>query len=142
MESPHENRFCVSDITVNVSHGDPVRLLAEISENNPEEGGSMIIRIHAIDQAGNRIEVPCDEVSIKCTAGSVSHLAADTHELSIDRAGDSHSCNVYWDDLVAQRFFDVEAVLFGGGLGDSNTGSNNGFNDYIPIHRNNGCTHS
>ena len=111
----------VSDITVNVSHGDPVRLLAEISENNPEEGGSMIIRIHAIDQAGNRIEVPGDEVSIKCTAGSVSHLAADTHELSIDQAGDSHSCNVYWDDLVAQRFFDVEAVLFGGGLGDSNT---------------------
>ena len=75
----------VSDITVNVSHGDPVRLLAEISENNPEEGGSMIIRIHAIDQAGNRIEVPSDEVTIKCTAGSVSHLAADTHELSIDQ---------------------------------------------------------
>ena len=41
--------------------------------------------------------------------------------MSIDQAGDSHSCNVYWDDLVAQRFFDVEAVLFGGGLGDSNT---------------------
>ena len=111
----------VSDITVNVSHGEPVRLLAEISENNPEEGGSMIIRIHAIDQAGNRIEVPSDEVTIKCTAGSVSHLAADTHELSIDQAGDSHSCNVYWNDLIAQRFFDVEAVLFGGGLGDSNT---------------------
>ena len=111
----------VSDITVNVSHGEPVRLLAEISENNPKEGGSMIIRIHAIDQAGNRIEVPSDEVTIKCTAGSVSHLAADTHELSIDQAGDSHSCNVYWNDLIAQRFFDVEAVLFGGGLGDSNT---------------------
>lgn len=111
----------VSDITVNVSHGEPVRLLAEISDYNPEEGGSLIIRIHAIDQASNRIEVPGDEVNIKCTAGSVSHLAADTHELSIDQSGDSHSCNVYWNDLIAQRFFDVEAVLFGGGLGDSNT---------------------
>ena len=111
----------VSDIAVNVSHGEPVRLLAEISENNPEEGGSLIIRIHAIDQAGNRIEVPSEEVNIKCTSGKVSHLAADTHELSIDQAGDSHSCNVYWNDLIAQRFFDVEAVLFGGGLGDSNT---------------------
>ena len=30
-------------------------------------------------------------------------------------------CNVLWNDLVAQRFFDVDAVLFGGGLGDSNT---------------------
>ena len=111
----------VSDIIVNVSHGEPVRLLAEISETNPEEGGSMIIRIHAIDQAGNRIEVPGNEVNIKCTAGSVSHLAADTHELSIDQSGESHSCNAYWEDLIAQRFFDVEAVLFGGGLGDSNT---------------------
>ncbi len=111
----------VSDIAVNVSHGEPVRLLAEISENNPEEGGSLIIRIHAIDQAGNRIEVPSEEVNIKCTSGKVSHIAADTHELSIDQAGDSHSCNVYWNDLIAQRFFDVEAVLFGGGLGDSNT---------------------
>ena len=81
----------------------------------------MIIRIHAIDQAGNRIEVPGNEVNIKCTAGSVSHLAADTHELSIDQSGESHSCNAYWEDLIAQRFFDVEAVLFGGGLGDSNT---------------------
>ena len=111
----------IRDITVNVSHGEPVRLLTEITENSPKEGGSMIIRVHAIDQAGNRIEVPGDEVTIKCTAGTVSHLAADTHELSIDQAGDSHSCNAYWNDLIAQRFFDVEAVLFGGGLGDSNT---------------------
>ena len=111
----------VSDIIVNVLHGEPVRLLSEISENSPKEGGSMIIRVHAIDQAGNRIEVPGDEITIKCTAGTVSHLAADTHELSIDQAGDSHSCNAYWNDLIAQRFFDVEAVLFGGGLGDSNS---------------------
>ena len=81
----------------------------------------MIIRIHAIDQAGNRIEVPPEDVTIKCTTGSVKHLAGDTYEVSVDQAGQSQSCNAYWDDLVAQRFFDVDAVLFGGGLGDSNT---------------------
>lgn len=111
----------VSDIIVNVLQGEPVRLLAEISEDDPQEGGKMIIRIHAIDKAGNRVEVPGGEVIIKCTAGTVSHLTADTHELSIDQAGDSHSCNAYWNGLIAQKFFDVEAVLFGGGLGDSNS---------------------
>tara|TARA_B100001564_G_C20662097_1_gene682036 strand:+ start:192 stop:2798 length:2607 start_codon:yes stop_codon:yes gene_type:complete len=109
------------DITVIVSPGQAVRLLAEIPEQNPEEGSSMILRIHAIDQAGNRIDVPPEEVTIKCTAGSVKHLAGDTYEVSIEQSGQSQSCNAYWNELVAQRFFDVDAVLFGGGLGDSNT---------------------
>ncbi len=109
------------DIVVDVYPGQPVRLLAEIPEQNPEEGGKMIMRIHAIDQAGNRIEVPHQEVTIKCTTGGVEHLAGDTYEVSIDQSGQSQSCNVFWNDLVAQRFFDVDAVLFGGGLGDSNT---------------------
>ena len=95
--------------------------MAEIPEQNPEEGSKMIMRIHAIDQAGNRIEVPHQEVTIKCTTGDAEHLAGDTYEVSIDQAGQSQSCNVLWNDLVAQRFFDVDAVLFGGGLGDSNT---------------------
>ena len=109
------------DIPVTVFSGEAVRLLAEIPEQNPEEGSKMIMRIHAIDQAGNRIEVPHQEVTIKCTTGDAEHLAGDTYEVSIDQAGQSQSCNVLWNDLVAQRFFDVDAVLFGGGLGDSNT---------------------
>ena len=109
------------DLTVTVFAGEPIRILAEIPEKNPEEGSKMIIRVHAIDQAGNRIEVPEDEIDIKCTVGSVTHLAGDTYEVSIDQSGQSQSCNLYWDDLVAQRFFDVDAVLFGGGLGDSDT---------------------
>ena len=109
------------DIAVTVTPGQAVRLLAEIPEQNPEEGGSMIMRVYAIDQAGNRIEVPPEDVTIKCTTGSVKHLAGDTYEVSIEQSGQSQSCNAYWNDLVAQRFFDVDAVLFGGGLGDSNT---------------------
>ena len=109
------------DITVLVNPGQPVRLIAEIPDENPEQGGKMIIRIHAIDQAGNRIEVPPDEVTIKCTTGDIKHLAADTYEVSIELSGQSQSCNAFWNDLIAQKFFDVDAVLFGGGLGDSNT---------------------
>ena len=110
-----------TDITVQVSSGEPVRLLAEIPKDSPEEGGTMIMRIHAVDQAGNRIEIPSDEITIKCTAGPVEHLAADTYEVTMEESGESQSCNVFWNDLVAQRFFDVDAVLFGGGLGSSNT---------------------
>ncbi|MBA4695425.1 MAG: hypothetical protein H2066_06190 [Candidatus Poseidoniales archaeon] len=109
------------DIPVSVSYGEAVRLLAEIPEQNPEEGSKMIVRIYAIDQAGNRVDVPADEVKIQCTVGSAKHIAEDTYEISIDEAGQSQSCNIYWGELVAQRFFDVDAVLFGGGLGNSNT---------------------
>ena len=80
----------------------------------------MIARIHAIDQADNRVEVPASEVTIQCTVGEVKHLSGDTYEVSVDESGQSQSCNFYWDDLVAQKFFDVNAVLFGGGLGNSN----------------------
>ena len=109
------------DIPVSVSYGEAVRLLAEIPEQNPEEGSKMIVRIYAIDQAGNRVDAPADEVKIQCTVGSAKHIAEDTYEISIDEAGQSQSCNIYWGELVAQRFFDVDAVLFGGGLGNSNT---------------------
>lgn len=109
------------DVDVSVSPGEAARLLAEIPAQNPEEGSTMVIRIYAIDQAGNRIEVPSEEIDIQCTTGSVRHLSGDSYEATIDQSGQSQSCNFYWNDLVAQRFFDVDAVLFGGGLGDSNT---------------------
>jgi hypothetical protein len=109
------------DIEVVVSPGEAVRLLADIPAQNPEEGSTMVVRIYAIDQVGNIVDVPSDEIDIQCTTGSVRHLSGDTYEVAIDQSGPSQSCNFYWNDLVAQRFFDVEAVLFGGGLGDSNT---------------------
>ena len=109
------------DIDVAVSPGEAVRLLADIPAQNPEVGGTMVVRIYAIDQVGNRVEVPPSEVDMQCTTGSVRHLSSDTYEVTIDQSGPSQSCNFYWNDLVAQRFFDVDAVLFGGGLGDSNT---------------------
>jgi len=81
----------------------------------------MIIRIYGLDQAGNIVQVPSTEVTLQCTAGATKHVSDDTYILTIDKAGQSQSCNALWDDLVAQRFFDVDAVLFGGGLGSTNT---------------------
>ena len=113
--------YAVHDLTIDVTPGQAVRLLADIPAQNPEEGSDMIIRVYAIDQAGNRVEVPPSEVEILCTTGDVKHISGDSYEVQIEESGQSQSCNVYWNDLVAQRFFDVESVLFGGGLGNSNT---------------------
>tara|TARA_B110001452_G_scaffold210525_1_gene180934 strand:+ start:48 stop:2585 length:2538 start_codon:yes stop_codon:yes gene_type:complete len=110
-----------NDLNVTVSPGKAIRIMVEIPEQNPEQGSKMIIRVSAIDQAGNRIEVPNEEIDIQCTVGSAIHLSGDTYEVSIDQSGQSQSCNFYWDDLEAQRFFDANAVLFGGGLGNSDT---------------------
>ena len=110
-----------SDVSVSTTPGTPVRLIAELPQEDPEQGSTIVIRIHAIDQAGNTVDVPPSEVSISCTVGEATHIADDTYEVDVDISGNSQSCNVYWNGLVAQQFFDVEAVLFGGGLGDSNT---------------------
>ena len=111
----------IEDLSVNITVGEAVRLIAELPEETPEEGDDMIIRIYGLDQAGNIVEVPSSEVSIQCTAGSTKHISDDTYMLTIEQAGQSQSCNALWNDLVAQRFFDVDAVLFGGGLGSTNT---------------------
>jgi hypothetical protein len=53
--------------------------------------------------------------------GSAKHITGDTYEVEVDQAGQFQSCNVNWNGLVAQKFFDVDAVLFGGGLGSTNS---------------------
>ena len=111
----------VSDLMVNVTAGEPVRLIAEIPPEIPDEGDEMILRIYAIDQAGNVVDVPNSELTIKCSTGETEFISDDTYILYVEQAGQSQSCSVYWNDLVAQRFFDVNAVLFGGGLGSTNT---------------------
>ncbi len=113
--------FAILDVTVSVEDGDPVRLLAEIPDNNPSEGKAMIIRVYSIDSAGNIVPVIPDEVEIRCTAGNARHISDDTFEITLDESGQSESCTIKWNNLVAQSFFDVDPVLFGGGLGNSNT---------------------
>jgi hypothetical protein len=111
----------ISDISIVVDPGEPVRLIAELPNQNPEEGTTMMIRIHAVDEVGNIVTVPEDETEISCTTGPASHMAGDTYQIVISESGTSQSCTIKWNGMIAQRFFDVEAVLFGGSLGNSNT---------------------
>ncbi len=113
--------IATKDITVVVEPGEVVRLISELPQQNPEEGSKLILRVYGVDEAGNRVEIPNEELTIECTIGDSTHLTGDTYEVDVGESGKSQSCNVYWEGLVAQKFFDVDAVLFGGGLGDTNS---------------------
>ena len=48
-------------------------------------------------------------------------MTSDTWELDVSTAGNDRSCNVLWEGLISQNYFDVEAVLLGGAVGSTNT---------------------
>jgi len=106
-------------IPITVTPGVIIRLVANLPDNAPEQGSNMIITVIALDSAENEVEFDPSKVVVACSAGKVSHLANDTWELVVDESGTDHACTVKMDNLVAQRFFDVEAVLLGGSLGDT-----------------------
>ena len=106
-------------IPVTVSPGKIIRLEAILPDNSPEQGGKMAIIVTARDAAENRVDFDPSKITVACSAGEVSHLGNDTWELTVGESGTDHACTVKMDNLSAQRFFDVEAVLLGGSLGDT-----------------------
>ena len=70
---------------------------------------------------GNTIAVDPENTTISCTSGSSSFVTGDTWEIEITKSGLDRSCNIVWNGLVAQVFFDVESVLLGGAVGSTNT---------------------
>jgi hypothetical protein len=107
-------------IPITVTPGAIIRLVANLPDNTPEQGGKMIITVTALDSAENEVVFDPSKITVECSAGKVSHLTNNTWELAVDDSGTDHACMVKMDNLVAQRFFDVETVLLGGSLGDTN----------------------
>ncbi len=106
-------------IPITVTPGVIIRLVANLPDDMPKQGGKMIITVIALDSAENEVEFDSSKISVACSAGEVSHLADSTWELVVDESGTDHACTIKMDNLVDQRFFDVEAVLLGGSLGDT-----------------------
>ena len=80
-----------------------------------------MLRIQGADVFDNLVEVEPENTTVSCTSGSSSHITSDTWELDISTAGNDRSCNILWNGLLAQNFFDVESVLLGGAVGSTNT---------------------
>ena len=109
------------DIALTVLPGKAVRIVAELDSEALSQGDVFLLRANGIDSFGNVVEIDAENTTISCTAGPTSYVTSDTWEVEITSAGNDRSCTILWDGIIAQNFFDVEAVLLGGTVGSTNT---------------------
>jgi hypothetical protein len=109
------------DIALTVLPGKAVRIVAELDSEALSQGDVFLLRANGIDSFGNVVEIDAKNTTISCTAGPTSYVTTDTWEVEITSAGNDRSCTILWDGIIAQNFFDVEAVLLGGTVGSTNT---------------------
>jgi hypothetical protein len=109
------------DIALTVLPGKAVRIVAELDSEALSQGDVFLLRANGIDSFGNVVEIDAENTTISCTAGPTSYVTTDTWEVEITSAGNDRSCTIMWDGIIAQNFFDVEAVLLGGTVGSTNT---------------------
>ena len=86
----------------------------------------MVVQIHIVELAcvdgfDNVVPVDFENTSVKCNAGSATHVNGGTWEIEIDESGNDRYCTILWEGLLAQQFYDVEEVLLGGAVGSTNT---------------------
>lgn len=108
-------------IPLTINPGVAVRLISTIENLNIDQGDTVLLRIQGADAFDNIVEVEPENTTVSCTSGSSSHVTTDTWELDISTAGNDRSCNILWNGLLSQNFFDVESVLLGGAVGSTNT---------------------
>jgi len=98
-----------------------VRLISSIEDQSIAQGDTVLLRVQGIDMFDNIVAVDAKNTTVSCTSGSTEHVTSDTWELDVSAAGNDRSCNVLWNGLISQNYFDVEAVLLGGAVGSTNT---------------------
>ena len=108
-------------IPLTVEPGEAVRLISSIEDQSIAQGDTVLLRVQGIDMFDNIVAVDAKNTTVSCTSGSTEHVTSDTWELDVSAAGNDRSCNVLWNGLISQNYFDVEAVLLGGAVGSTNT---------------------
>ncbi len=111
----------IHNIQFIVEPGDAVRLVSSIEGRNIAQGDTVLLRAHGVDIFDNIITVDDKNSTVKCTSGSAEYVTSGTWELDVSASGNDRSCNVIWNMLISQNYFDVEAVLLGGAVGSTNT---------------------
>ena len=106
--------------SIEVLPGDPTRIVLEFLVENPQQNADVLMLIKVLDNADNEVSIDDNDFSVGCTTGDVSFVHNGTWEVETQEAGDDHACTVKLNELVAQKFFDVQPVLLGGNLGDTN----------------------
>ena len=108
-------------IPLTVEPGDAVRLVSSIEDESIAQGDTVLLRVQGIDIFDNLVAVDAENTTVSCTSGSSEHVTSGTWELDVSTAGNDRSCNVLWNGLISQNYFDVESVLLGGAVGSTNT---------------------
>lgn len=108
-------------LPLTIESGAPVRLLSTMEIENIAQGDTVLLRVESVDVYGNPVEVVPENTTVSCTSGSSKHVTSDTWELDISSSGNDRSCNILWNGLLSQNYFDVESVLLGGAVGSTNT---------------------
>jgi len=111
----------IHSIPLIVEPGDAVRLESSIEDQSIAQGDTVLLRVQGIDIFDNIVTVDAKNTTVTCTSGSAEYVTSGTWELDVSSAGNDRSCNVLWNGLISQNYFDVEAVLLGGAVGSTNT---------------------
>ena len=104
-----------------VEPGAAVRLVSSIEDQSIAQGDTVLLRVQGVDIFDNIVTVDAKNTTVSCTSGSAEHVTSDTWELDVSASGNDRSCNVLWNGLISQNYFDVESVLLGGAVGSTNT---------------------
>ena len=108
-------------IDLTIEPGEAIQLFGSTDKTEFKQGDKGLLKIYGVDSNGNTVDVEPENTTISCTSGSSDFVTVDTWEIDISKSGLDRSCTISWNGLIAQNFFDVESVLFGGAIGSTNT---------------------
>lgn len=108
-------------IPLSIEPGIPVRIISSVQVEDISQGDTVLLKVQSVDIYDNFVIVDPENTTVSCTSGSAKYVTSDTWELDISSSGNDRSCNVLWNGLLSQNFFDVESVLLGGAVGSTNT---------------------
>ncbi|MEK9696841.1 MAG: hypothetical protein VW270_13860, partial [Candidatus Poseidoniales archaeon] len=108
-------------IPLTVLAGDPIRIRTQMQTASIAQGDIILIDVWGVDTYDNLVEIDHLNTTVTCTAGDATHVTAGTWEVEVSESGNDRACTILWEGLIAQNFFDVDEVLFGGAVGSTNT---------------------
>jgi hypothetical protein len=108
-------------IPLTVLPGEPIRIRTSMQSTSISQGDIILIDVWGVDAFDNIVAIDHQNTTITCTAGDAVHVTSGTWEIEVSESGNDRSCTILWQGLLAQNFFDVDEVLFGGAVGSTNT---------------------
>ncbi len=108
-------------IPLTVLPGEPIRIRTNLQSSSISQGDIILLDVWGVDAYDNIVEIDHQNTTITCTAGDAIHVTSGTWEIEVSQSGNDRSCTILWQGLLAQNFFDVDEVLFGGAVGSTNT---------------------